>query len=1190
MSLDFSTLDKAARDIVVLSRERAAIDEGFDRITTAPTPDAAHDAAFELGESLDGVETLGTLLELADATLEEAWTSLVTGDETRARVEHWLQRIRSTPSLWRALAKVYPHSFGDPDARRVFELVAARTDRESALRLQGVLAEGGLRATLDAPHEARRDRRSLHALVLVRGLSLAPAQWEALSAMTDRPTLLATLDDAPRGAAPSLLAHHAPLALNTEAAWSSRLAADVKARLDATADDDARPYQGLEAFEARTSQWYFGREPELFEVRRDARARGDWRWISVEGLSGSGKSSFVRAALAPAIAWGLLDERETVWRVAVMRPLADPIASLARALASDAEVKALEAALSGDDDHALRTWLLDRDAATHTLLVVDQLEELLTLSSMGSTKVARFDRLLAAALGGDARLRLVSALRLDFAAVFERLPRLGERLPKATRVTLGTPDREALRAAIVGPASRVGARMEPGLVDRMLDDARDATAPLATLQHALTLLWEREKPEARGGRLLRHETYTSFGGVAGALAKAGDALFEALGPEAQTHARSLLLRMVRVGRGSSDSRRPLAVSAVEGGGEATRGAFEALTRSRLVVVRDGQAELVHETLLTRWKALRGWIDASRDALEVRDEVEDATTSWVSAGRPAGALPTGALLTRFRRAPDALLSAEAQAYVARARRAERRARLATALVVAVVVAAGVALAAALRSMGAAQRERDRAAHDRSESERLRAETYRERVLEQARRAMTLAHSVEDVGGSLELAIDAASRLSERDDPQGVTEIALRAATLAMEWTVYGHDEAGLSRRDVYDLVPIATSQSITCLTTGGVFRASPESQRVGQDQFVEMGDGALDPRGRYALFSRMESLLTQNVLRPLLVLTSLAEGGDAVATLPGEWEQITPLPDGAFTAHLHTRPFANDPMWHRIEAVVDGQGVRLVSRRLGRDPMAPVLSLARGLSATRLDSTQPREIEDASTHRPIALPPGVRELRGAALSSSGDWLIAWGAQSAHRIAVRGASLPVRLDTPPVTSVAFRGDDQSALIADEQGGLRVWSPARAVPLSNRVRAHREGAHVVRDHPELDAYWSVGAEPFLRAWNRDLTPRHVQWVPPDPSGRRGVTSEIKATSAALFLPDASPDRTINAALDALVLRTTEFEARTPSELHRADLLRLACHLLRFERAYVAVRAVCDPLLPPVAPWVTRLASQEP
>lgn len=90
--------------------------------------------------------------------------------------------------------------------------------------------------------------------------------------------------------------------------------------------------------------------------------------------------------------------------------------------------------------------------------------------------------------------------------------------------------------------------------------------------------------------------------------------------------------------------------------------------------------------------------------------------------------------------------------------------------------------------------------------------------------------------------------------------------------------------------------------------------------------------------------------------------------------------------------------------------------------------------------------------------------------------------------------------------------------------------------------------------------------------------------------MTSEIKATSAALFLPDASPDRTINAALDALVLRTTEFEARTPSELHRADLLRLACHLLRFERAYVAVRAVCDPLLPPVAPWVTRLASQEP
>ncbi len=78
-----------------------------------------------------------------------------------------------------------------------------------------------------------------------------------------------------------------------------------------------RIYPGLRPFEAEDALLFFGREEQTDELLRRLQ---DTRFLAVVGLSGSGKSSLVRAGLLPALHRGHLSEAGSHWRVSVMRP------------------------------------------------------------------------------------------------------------------------------------------------------------------------------------------------------------------------------------------------------------------------------------------------------------------------------------------------------------------------------------------------------------------------------------------------------------------------------------------------------------------------------------------------------------------------------------------------------------------------------------------------------------------------------------------------------------------------------------------------------------------------------------------------------------------------------------------------------------------------------------------------------
>ncbi len=227
--------------------------------------------------------------------------------------------------------------------------------------------------------------------------------------------------------------------------------------------DGASPFKGLEHYEYRDHAVFFGRDRkidraiEMFagavsDLQTDASPAQAKAILLISGVSGSGKSSLMRAGVAPRVTLGSAGEgRSQHWRIAVMRPGGEdggpnggPFASLARALlvtgsAQDdpggfgsALPELLEPTHPGIDEtrpfdsvdhlaatlaraevrqiHALLARLShDKPVPVRLLLLVDQLEELFV--NDGGRNAGAFARLIEAL--ASQRVYVVATLRAD---------------------------------------------------------------------------------------------------------------------------------------------------------------------------------------------------------------------------------------------------------------------------------------------------------------------------------------------------------------------------------------------------------------------------------------------------------------------------------------------------------------------------------------------------------------------------------------------------------------------------------------------------------------------------------------------------------------------------------------------------------------------------------------------------------
>ncbi|MFY1827727.1 protein kinase domain-containing protein [Myxococcus fulvus] len=452
--------------------------------------------------------------------------------------------------------------------------------------------------------------------------------------------------------------------------------------VQATPLPSGNPYRGLRAFEAEHRAVFFGREAELREVMD--RLRGE-RFVLLAGDSGVGKSSLCRAGVLPALTG---PESDTSWDIVSWTPGRRPLESLAAALAPilDESPDALLSQVVDEEPGALARALRRRRRSSHpVLLFIDQLEELVTFSE--PSQVTRLAEELALALHRVPRIRVLATARSDCLTRLVALPGLGDELPRALYLVRALTER-GLRDAVEGPARALGVRFESTeLVDALVTSATRAEGGLPSLQFVLEALWEA-RDVSRG--LIPMAALTALGGVEGALARHADAVVDRLRPEQRPRARELLLELVT----SEGTRLRLTRDELLRGPEddTGRAVLDGLVRGRLLTASEAESgegvyTLAHESLLTHWDTLRGWLGQDEQHRAIRHRLARAATEWERLGRPSELLYAERQLSEADAAnvlPGARLQ---QDFLARSRQVVRHRRVAR---WAVAIAAPLAL--------------------------------------------------------------------------------------------------------------------------------------------------------------------------------------------------------------------------------------------------------------------------------------------------------------------------------------------------------------------------------------------------------------------------------------------------------------------------------------------------------------------
>ena len=447
--------------------------------------------------------------------------------------------------------------------------------------------------------------------------------------------------------------------------------------------DDASPYPGLAAYREGDAERFVGREREI-EVLANRLVRAPL--LAVLGPSGAGKSSFIHAGVMPRL-------EQNGYRVVSMRPGRHPM----HALASLPTVSA-----DSQDESAIVSRLreLGESAQRGLVIVIDQLEELVTLCGDAGERTRFADALAAATADGTrAPVRVVVTLRDDFAAVIESEQALRGRFEV---FVLGTPPPEALRRIVVEPARRAGVAVDPAVVDDMVKEVAGRPASLPLLSFTASQLWATRDKQAHA---IARDAYLALGGVAGALSTYADQVYDSLARTDQQVVRELFARLV-AGDGTRipAPRAELEQLSVTSLAPLARQVPDAapvlahLIDARLLVVREDEGkdlvEIVHECLAERWDRLARWRreDAADRALVA--DLRAAARRWIETNREAGLLWRGEALAELRRlvarAP-ALTDAE-RAFAAASDAADRRARRVRrgAVAAAMTVLAGVAV--------------------------------------------------------------------------------------------------------------------------------------------------------------------------------------------------------------------------------------------------------------------------------------------------------------------------------------------------------------------------------------------------------------------------------------------------------------------------------------------------------------------
>ncbi len=419
------------------------------------------------------------------------------------------------------------------------------------------------------------------------------------------------------------------------------------------------PYKGLRFFDVEDADYFYGREALTQKLIERVQV-GKGNFLAVLGVSGSGKSSLLRAGLM----YQLQQERRLAgteqWKIRIFTPGEQPLVSLATVFL-DEEVTDIERAgylKEAEDAIAAGAtgWarLIRASKSPRTVLIVDQFEEVFTLCQSQTDRQQFISYLLGALKQTGDKLCLIFAMRDDFLGKCAAYRELAE-LIQANLLMVTPMNAQELRQAIVEPAKKLGRKVEENLIDVILKDLgveieEDAREPepgmLPLLSYTLEQLWQRQTLN-----WLKLDSYNRLGGVQKTLENLAEQTYKQLSGEEQRVADQVFIKLTQLGEGTPDTRKQVPqqdlITQSQSANLVER-VIQKLAQAKLIVTseqRKGQekvavVDVAHEALIRYWSRLQELLDNNREAIRTERKIQASAEEWQDKEKSKDYLLTG----------------------------------------------------------------------------------------------------------------------------------------------------------------------------------------------------------------------------------------------------------------------------------------------------------------------------------------------------------------------------------------------------------------------------------------------------------------------------------------------------------------------------------------------------------------------